>query len=186
MDGQSGISLGLCVRMCMSRFTVHPSSSLNLWPLTCAEYIRAPLLSGSLMVPLLKATLLSRSPSPSASRGCPFPRPLWVYDWQLLPETQSSSYISGNPDHISVSNIFIIIFSVTLWLCSLLGLCLSSFTLPNQEDFIYLFILFIYLAVPSLGFSVWGLVRWPGIKPWSPVLGAWISKWVFFLSEIHH
>lgn len=122
MDGQSGVSLGLCVRMGTSSFTVHPSSSLNLWPLICAEYITAPLLSGSLMVPLLRATLLSSSPSLLASRSCPFPWPLWVYDWQLLPETQSSSYISRNPDHISVSSIFIIIFSVTLWLCFLLGL----------------------------------------------------------------
>ena len=36
--------------------------------------------------------------------------------------------------------------------------CFSPFTLPNQEDFIYFFKLFIYLAVPGLGFSVCGLV----------------------------
>ena len=36
----------------------------------------------------------------------------------------------------------------------------------------YLIIIFIYLAVLGLGWGMWDLVPWPGIKPGPPALGA--------------
>ena len=132
---------------------VHYPSQLFFEPLArdlCGIH-HGSLLSGSVMVPLLKATLLSSSPCPSASRSCPLQQPLWVHDWQLLPETQSSSHISGNPDHISGGSVLMAIFSVTSRLFPVRTLmdacCLSSFTLPNQEDFVSLNYLFIWLCL---------------------------------------
>ena len=47
-------------------------------------------------------------------------------------------------------------------------------------SFLSFFFLNVYidLAVPGLNCCMWDLVSWPGIKPWSPVLGAWsLSHW---------